>query len=281
MKKLKIKNINIGESAPLTVVCGPCVIESESHALQCADFLTSLFEKKGVQFIFKASYDKANRSSHRSFRGLGIKEGLRILELIKKKFNIPVFTDVHSPEEAKEAAQICDVIQIPAFLCRQTDLLIAAGTTEAVISIKKGQFMAPWDMKNVIDKVVSTGNTNILLTERGASFGYNNLVSDMRAIPIMQDLGYPVLFDATHSVQIPSGLGNESGGERKFVSVLARAAIAAGCNGIYAEAHPDPEQAFSDRACMIPFKDLSALVDQWVRIYEALHTVPLNPERDV
>lgn len=271
MEKIKIKDFTIGEGAPLTIISGPCVIESEKHALSCAEFLSQLFANKPVNFIFKSSYDKANRTSVHSFRGPGIEEGLKILEKVKESFGIPVFTDVHSPEEAREAAEVCDVIQIPAFLCRQTDLLVAAGKTGAVINLKKGQFMAPWDMRHAVEKIVSTGNKNILLTDRGTSFGYNNLVSDMRAIPIMQKLGYPVLFDATHSVQLPAGEGAYSGGEREFIPTLARASIAAGCQGIYAEAHPNPQEAKSDAACVISFSDLPSLVDEWIRIYEAVN----------
>lgn len=271
MHKVKVREFVIGEGAPLTVISGPCVIESEDHALFCADYLTRLFADKPVNFIFKSSYDKANRTSVHSFRGPGIEEGLKILERVKETFGVPVFTDVHSPEEAREAAEICDIIQIPAFLCRQTDLLVAAGKTGAVINVKKGQFMAPWDMRHAVEKIESTGNTNILLTDRGTTFGYNNLVSDMRAIPIMQKFGYPVLFDATHSVQLPAAEGGCSGGEREFIPTLARASIAAGCQGIYAEAHPNPTEAKSDAACVIPFSELGLLVDEWVRIYEAVN----------
>lgn len=251
------------------VVSGPCVIENEEHTLRCAEFLTELFKKRGVRFIFKASYDKANRSSVHAFRGPGLKEGLKILEKVRDSFSIPVFTDVHSPEEAREAAEVCAVIQIPAFLCRQTDLLVAAGHTGATVNVKKGQFMAPWDMKHVVEKIASTGNHSILVTERGTSFGYNNLVSDMRSIPIMQELGYPVLYDATHSVQLPGGLGDRSGGQKEFIPTLSRAALAAGCNGIFAESHPDPQSAKSDAASVIPFSELPDLVESWLRIYEA------------
>lgn len=251
------------------VISGPCVIESESHALRCAEFLHTLFARKKIHFIFKASYDKANRSSVHAFRGPGIEEGLKILEKVKETFSIPVFTDVHSPEEAREAADVCEVLQIPAFLCRQTDLLLAAGQTGKVINVKKGQFMAPWDMKHVVEKILSTGNEKILLTDRGTSFGYNNLVSDMRAIPIMKQFGYPVFYDATHSVQLPGGLGDASGGEREFIAPLSRAAIAAGCNGIYAESHPDPASAKSDAASVLPFSILPEMVESWHRIYEA------------
>jgi len=270
MKKVKVREFMIGPQEPLTVVSGPCVIENETHTLKAAEFLCDLFSRTSIQFIFKASYDKANRSSLHSFRGPGIDAGLKILEKVKQEFNVPVFTDVHTVEEAILAASVCDVIQIPAFLCRQTDLLIAAGETQVAINVKKGQFMAPWDMKNVVDKILSTGNENILLTDRGTSFGYNNLVSDMRAIPIMQKIGFPVFFDATHSVQLPGGLGVKTGGQREFVPILSRGAIAVGCNGLYVESHPDPENAKSDAASVIPFCDLKALVEEWERIYEAV-----------
>lgn len=276
MRTIKIKNFLVGPGQPLTIVSGPCVIESEALAMQAAEYLANFFEKRQIQFIFKSSYDKANRSSVHSFRGPGLEEGLKILEKIKETFSIPVFTDVHSPEEAREAACVCDVIQIPAFLCRQTDLLLAAGKTGAAINVKKGQFMAPWDMKNVVEKLLSTGNERILLTERGTSFGYNNLVTDLRSIPLMQKLGCPVFFDATHSVQLPGGLGNQSGGQREFIPVLTRAALAAGCNGIFAESHPNPETAKSDAASMIAFDDLPELVDEWERIYDVVRSSCLN-----
>lgn len=275
MQKIKVKEFFPGPGSKLTVITGPCVIEGEEHVLECAEFLTALFRDRPINFIFKASYDKANRTSLHSFRGPGIKDGLKILEKVRKTFAIPIFTDVHTPEEAKEAAEVCDVIQIPAFLCRQTDLLIAAGKTGAIVNIKKGQFMAPWDIKHAVEKIASTGNHNILLTERGTSFGYNNLVSDMRAIPIMGALGYPVIYDATHSVQLPGGQGTSSGGQREFIAPLSRAALAAGSCGIYAESHPDPSVAKSDGANMISFKDLPQLVEEWVKIFEAMQTLCL------
>lgn len=271
MKNIKIKNFLIGPAQHLTVISGPCVIESEEHSLKAAEHLKKTFANYPVNFIFKSSYDKANRSSGDSFRGPGLEEGLRILEKIKKELDLPVFTDIHTAEEAIAAAQVCDIIQIPAFLCRQTDLLLTAGQTGAAINIKKGQFMAPWDMGNVVKKIQSTGNEQILLTDRGTSFGYNNLVSDMRAIPIMQKFGYPVFFDATHSVQLPGGLGHKSGGQREFIPTLSKAAIAAGCNGIYAEAHPNPKEAKSDAESVIDFKDLPKLISDWVRIYEIVN----------
>ena len=254
------------------IVTGPCVIESEKAALEAAEWLTRFFEKLPVNFIFKSSYDKANRSSISSFRGPGLEEGLKILERIKTTYNIPVFTDVHSPEQARAAAAVCDVIQIPALLSRQTDLLVAAGQCDVTVNIKKGQFMAPWDMQQAVDKVRSSGNDNIWLTERGISFGYNNLVSDMRSIPIMQKLGYPVLYDATHSVQLPAALGTASGGEREFIPALSRAAIGAGCDGIYAETHPNPSEAKCDAACMLKFDQLPELVDSWLALFEVVNT---------
>jgi 2-dehydro-3-deoxyphosphooctonate aldolase (KDO 8-P synthase) len=276
MKKIKIQdNFFIGEDSPLTVISGPCVIEGEDHAMRTADFLHILFSKANIQWIYKSSYDKANRSSIHSYRGPGIEEGLKILEKVKNTFGIPVFTDVHSPEEAREAAEVCSVIQIPAFLCRQTDLLVAAGKTKAVVNVKKGQFMAPWDMQNVVEKLLSTGKDQILLTDRGTTFGYNNLVSDMRSIPILQSLGFPVFYDATHSVQLPGGNGFSSGGQREFVPILSRAALAAGCNGIYAEAHPSPKEAKSDGESVLDFKDLPLLVETWKRIYDVIRIPPL------
>lgn len=270
MKKVKIKNFTIGKGEPLTIIAGPCVIESEEHTMQAAKTLKEIFSKSSLQFIFKSSYDKANRSSISSYRGPGLEQGLKILERVKQEFDLPIFTDVHSPEEAIAAAEVCDVIQIPAFLCRQTDLLVTAGKTGCAINIKKGQFLAPWDMKNVVEKILSTGNDNILLTDRGTSFGYNNLVSDMRAIPIMQELGFPVFYDATHSVQLPGGNGTYSGGQREFIAPLIRGSIGVGCNGLYIEAHDSPKHALSDKETQLSFAELPALVSEWERIYEAV-----------
>jgi 2-dehydro-3-deoxyphosphooctonate aldolase (KDO 8-P synthase) len=224
-----------------------------------------------LNFIYKSSYDKANRSSYHSFRGPGLEKGLKILEKIRCELDLPVLTDIHSPEEATAAGQVCDIIQIPAFLCRQTDLVTAAGKTGAVINVKKGQFMAPWDMSNVIDKIVATGNNQIILTDRGTSFGYNNLVSDMRTIPILQKTGYPVCFDASHSVQIPGGHGTTSGGEREFIPTLAKAAIAAGCDCLFLESHPNPSEAKSDKDSVYPFDQLKALMEELKKIYEVVH----------
>jgi 2-dehydro-3-deoxyphosphooctonate aldolase (KDO 8-P synthase) len=254
------EKIAIGNALPITFICGPCQLESREHALETADFLTALFAKLGAGFIYKTSFDKANRSSLNTQRGLGLDGSLAIFEEIKKRY-APVLTDVHLPEQCAETATVCDVLQIPAFLSRQTDLLIAAAQTGAVINIKKGQFLAPWDMKNVLGKVTGVGNPNVLLTERGVSFGYNTLVNDFRAFPIMKALGAPVVFDATHSVQQPGGMGDRSGGERKYVPMLARAAAAAGIASIFIESHPDPDNAPSDGPNMVPFSELQRLVE--------------------
>ena len=270
MQPTQIKNFLIGPKQPLAFLCGPCVIESLDHTLFCAETLKKMFAKFPFSFIFKASYDKANRSSIQSFRGPGCEEGLKILQRVQQEFDLPVVTDVHAPEEAAAAGDVCEMIQIPAFLCRQTDLIAAAGRTKAAVNVKKGQFLAPWDMKNVVDKLLSVGCRNILLTERGASFGYNNLVSDMRAIPIMQGLGFPVCFDASHSVQLPGGLGHASGGQREFIPTLAKAATAAGCNALFIETHPDPAHAMSDAASVLSFEALEILLRQLERLYDAL-----------
>jgi 2-dehydro-3-deoxyphosphooctonate aldolase (KDO 8-P synthase) len=276
MKKILIGDFKIGNGEPLAILAGPCVIESEKHTLSIAESLQKIISFHSFSLIFKASYDKANRSSINSFRGPGLEKGLRILERVKTEFGLPVLTDVHSPEEAKAAAEVCDMIQIPAFLCRQTDLVAAVGRTKVAINIKKGQFLAPWDMKNVIDKILSCGNDRILLTERGTSFGYNNLVSDFRSIPIMQEFGFPVCFDATHSVQLPGGLGSTTGGQREFIPVLAKAAIAVGCNALFLECHPNPSQAKSDAASVLPLNELGPLLHELERIYHAVQPMELN-----
>ncbi|MBU2016411.1 MAG: 3-deoxy-8-phosphooctulonate synthase, partial [Alphaproteobacteria bacterium] len=243
---VKVGPITIGNDLPFVLISGPCQIESRDHALFMADALARIAGQAGVPFIFKSSFDKANRTSVSGQRGVGIDAGLAILAEVKATLGCPVLTDVHDAGQVEAAAQAVDILQIPAFLCRQTDLLLAAGHTGAVINVKKGQFMAPWDMAAVAQKVASTGNDRILLTERGASFGYNTLVSDMRALPVMGETGYPVIFDATHSVQQPGGLGSASGGWREFAPVLARSAVAAGVAAIFAEAHQDPDNAPSD-----------------------------------
>jgi 2-dehydro-3-deoxyphosphooctonate aldolase (KDO 8-P synthase) len=277
MQQIHIKNITIGSnSSPLTVMCGPCVIEGESHCLQTAETLYNLYSHHDVSLIFKSSYDKANRSSSSSFRGPGLQEGLRILERVKKEWNLPIVTDVHSPEEATAASEVCDILQIPAFLCRQTDLILAAARTGAVVSVKKGQFMAPWDMENVVTKIRSMGNDNIILVDRGTTFGYNNLVVDMRAIPIMQQFGVPVCFDATHAVQLPGGQGDRSGGEREFIPALARAALAAGANCLFMEAHPNPAIAKSDADTVLSFEALDQLLPQLKQLYALMQQFSLN-----
>lgn len=271
MKTVQIKDFFVGSGEPFAVISGPCVIESEESALYAASFLKQLFGDLGIHFIFKSSYDKANRSAYHAFRGPGLQEGLRILEKIRREFDVPVLTDIHSPEEAKAAGQVCDVLQIPAFLCRQTDLIAAAGETGAVINIKKGQFMAPWDMGNVVDKLLSSNNSRIILTDRGTSFGYNNLVSDMRTIPIMKRFGFPVCFDASHSVQLPGGQGTSSGGQREFIPTLAKAAIAAGSDMLFLESHPNPAEAKSDKDSVFPFSELRPLLEGLKKIYDVVN----------
>lgn len=254
---------------PHFLIAGPCVIESEPLVLDTAFQIAEIAKEVGFPFIFKCSYDKANRSSIHSFRGLGIDEGLSILQEVKEKVQVPVLTDVHSVEEATTAGKIVDVLQIPAFLCRQTDLLIAAAKTGKVVNVKKGQFLSPWDMENVIHKLEESGTKKIVLTERGASFGYNNLVVDMRSLPVMRGLGYPVVFDATHSVQLPGGGGTKSSGQREFIVPLARAAAAAGCDGFFMEVHPDPDSALSDGPNMVPLKKLKELLQQLFQICQS------------
>ena len=239
--------------------------------MKCAESLKEMFSRFPFHYIYKSSYDKANRSSIQSYRGPGLEKGLRILEKIKHSLDLAVFTDVHTPEEAMNAAEVVDMIQIPAFLCRQTDLVVAAACTQIPINVKKGQFLTPWDMKSVVEKIESQNNEQILLTDRGTSFGYNNLVSDMRAIPIMQKLGYPVCFDASHSVQLPGSLGSSSGGQAEFIPTLAKSAIAAGANVLYIESHPNPDQAKSDAASVMEFEALEKLLKEVQGLYEAVH----------
>ncbi len=270
MNLVKIRDFFVGKGQQLTIISGPCVIESESHTLFCAERLCKMMQNLGVNFIFKASYDKANRSSINSFRGVGIDEGLRILEKVKKEFNVPVISDVHTPEEVPLVQDVLDVLQIPAFLCRQTDMIVACANSQKPLHVKKGQFVAPNDMGNVVEKIESAGNKQIILCDRGTCFGYNNLVSDMRAIPIMQRFGYPVSFDASHSVQLPGGNGTSSSGEREFIPVLAKAAVAAGCQAIFVESHPNPKEAKSDRDSVYPFELLPTLISQLVAIYDVV-----------
>jgi 2-dehydro-3-deoxyphosphooctonate aldolase (KDO 8-P synthase) len=262
--------IEAGGGAPLFLISGPCVIESREHCLQMAKRLQEITSACGVPYLFKSSYDKANRSSLESYRGPGLKEGLEILAAVKKETGLPVLTDVHSAEEAERAAEVVDVIQIPAFLCRQTDLLLAAGRTGIPVNVKKGQFVSPWDMSNVIGKVDSTGNQRLLFTERGSSFGYNNLVVDMKSLQVMREMGPPVIFDATHSAQLPGGLGHASGGQRHFVPLLARAAVASGVDGLFFEVHDDPDRALSDGPNSLKLQDLPAILEQLLAIDAAV-----------
>jgi len=265
MRQIKITDFFIGDS-PLVVIAGPCVIENEELTLRIAENLKNGTKKLNMPFIFKASFDKANRSSISSYRGPGLEKGLEILQKVKTKFDVPILTDVHTMPQIEAVAQVADVIQVPAFLCRQTDFVCCAAATQKVINIKKGQFLAPWDVENIIKKCHHTGNKNIIITERGVSFGYNNLVSDMRSLPIIRKMGVPVIFDATHSVQLPGGQGSCSGGQREFVAHLARSAVAAGCDGIFFECHPEPEKALCDGANSLKLDNLFPLLKQLIAI---------------
>jgi 2-dehydro-3-deoxyphosphooctonate aldolase (KDO 8-P synthase) len=272
-REISLGPLRLGGGNPLFLIAGPCVIESEAHARTMAEKVAKVASDASIPYIFKASYDKANRSSAKGFRGPGLKEGLRILGKIKSDLNLPILSDIHDASQAEPAAEVCDVLQIPAFLARQTDLLAAAAKTGRVINVKKAQFLSPWDMGNVVEKVVTNGNANVVLTERGASFGYQNLVVDMRSFPILQKLGYPVVFDVTHSVQLPGGQGHASGGQPEFIEPLARAGVAAGVDGIFLETHDNPAQALSDGANALPLqqlpgllkrlKELSSVVRRW------------------
>lgn len=258
IKKVKLNDFEIGGDT-LTILAGPCAIESKDILFKTAEELKKITQELNINFVFKSSYDKANRSSIDSYRGLGMKKGLELLKQVKQEFKVPIVTDIHTPDEAAIAAEVADIIQIPAFLCRQTDLLVAAAKTGKIINIKKGQFLAPQQMKSIAKKVLESGNDKVTVTDRGVSFGYNNLVSDMRAIPIIQEMGYPVIFDATHSVQIPGGAGGSSSGDRKFVATLAKAAVASGAKGLFFEVHPDPDSALCDGPNMIDFKQAKEL----------------------
>ncbi|RUM89907.1 MAG: 3-deoxy-8-phosphooctulonate synthase [Thermodesulfatator sp.] len=269
-KKVRIGSLELGPGSPPLLIAGPCVLEDLEISLEIGRFMAAAARKHGFAYMFKASYDKANRTSVTSYRGPGISRGLEILAQVKEVVGCPVISDIHEPFHAEKAAQILDCIQIPAFLCRQTDLLVAAGETGKAVNIKKGQFMAPWDMVHAIKKVESTGNQNLLLTERGVSFGYNNLVVDMRAIPIMAGFGYPVIFDATHSVQLPGGGNGCSSGQREFVPHLARAAMAAGADGIFMEVYPDPEKARCDGANSLPLDEIHGLLSQLTAIFKVI-----------
>jgi 2-dehydro-3-deoxyphosphooctonate aldolase (KDO 8-P synthase) len=259
-RTVTVGTIPIGMGNPLAVIAGPCVIESSESALRHAAALKEAADRAGVPYIFKASYDKANRSGLRSYRGPGLEKGLEILARIKSKFGVPILTDVHEAAQVAAVKEVADVLQIPAFLCRQTDFVLAVARSGKPVNVKKGQFLAPWDMVNVLDKIVSTGNHQVLLTERGASFGYNNLVSDMRSLVVMRESGYPVVFDATHSLQLPGGLGAASGGERKYIPALARAGVAAGIDALFMEVHEDPDHALSDGPNSLPLSDFEHMV---------------------
>jgi len=259
-KRVKVGNIEIGAGRPLAVIAGPCVIESRESALKHASLLKEAADRVGVPYIFKSSYDKANRSSVNSYRGPGLGKGLEILAEVKQKTGVPILTDVHEREQVASVREVADVLQIPAFLCRQTDFVVAVAQSGKVVNVKKGQFLAPWDIGNIIDKILSANNDQILLTERGASFGYNNLVSDMRSLVVMRELGYPVVFDATHSLQLPGGLGKSSGGERKYIGPLARAGVAVGIDALFMEVHENPDQALSDGPNSLPLGEFEGVL---------------------
>jgi len=262
-----VRDVFIGEGRGLALIAGPDVIESEAHAVEHAGAISEIARGLGIPYVFKASYDKANRTSGDSFRGPGLKKGLEILKKVKEKTGVPVLSDVHTEHEVKAAAEVLDILQIPAFLCRQTDMVVAVARAGKVVNIKKGQFLAPWDVRHVIDKVLSAKNERIIVTERGATFGYNNLVSDMRSLPILRGFGYPVIYDATHSVQLPGGQGHASGGQREFVTGLARAACGMGCDGIFLEVHRTPDDAPCDGPIMLHLSELESLLRQAQAIY--------------
>lgn len=276
MKHVAVSGLSVGNDQPLTVISGPCQLESADHAQMIAGTLKEACAAAGAQFVFKGSFDKANRTSLSGKRGLGLDDGLKVMQSVKQALDVPVLTDVHLPDQCAAVAEVCDVLQIPAFLCRQTDLLLAAGETGAVINVKKGQFLAPWDMPNVVSKIESTGNTRILLTERGTSFGYNTLVADMRALPQMATTGYPVVMDATHSVQQPGGQGGSSGGQREFAPVMARAAVALGIAAVFVETHEDPDRAPSDGPNMIPLRQMPDLLNLLMQFDSIAKNNPVN-----
>ena len=272
-KSVKCGKLNISNTGPFTLIAGPCQLENEKHALEVSTELKEITDKLGIGLIYKTSFDKANRTSLKGKRGAGLEKSLPIFDKIRKEIGVPVLTDVHTAEQCETISKHVDVLQIPAFLCRQTDLLVAAAKTGKVINVKKGQFLAPWDMANVTKKIEDSGNKNILVTERGASFGYNTLVSDMRSLPIMAKIGFPVVFDATHSVQQPGGMGDKSGGQREFVEHLSRAAIAVGVAAIFIETHPDPDNAPSDGPNMVPLSKMPELLKQLVEIDNLIKNV--------
>ena len=272
-KIVKCGNLSISNNSPFTLIAGPCQLENEKHAISVAEKLKEITEKLKIGFIYKTSFDKANRTSLKGKRGAGLENSLPVFDRIRKDLNVPVLTDIHTIDQCEIVSKHADILQIPAFLCRQTDLLVAAAKTGKIINVKKGQFLAPWDMVNVTRKIEETGNNNILVTERGASFGYNTLVSDMRSIPIMRKNGYPVVFDATHSVQQPGGMGDKSGGQREFVEYLSRAAVAVGVAAVFIETHPDPDIAPSDGPTMVPLSKMPDLLKQLVEIDKLIKNV--------
>jgi 2-dehydro-3-deoxyphosphooctonate aldolase (KDO 8-P synthase) len=266
-----------GNALPLALIAGPCVLESRAHAFDIAGALKEIAARHGIGFVYKTSFDKANRTSAKSARGLGLDKALEVFTDLRDSLGVPVLTDVHEPDQCAAIAEVVDILQIPAFLCRQTDLLVAAAKTGRVVNVKKGQFLAPWDMANVVDKLTSAGNPNVLVTERGVSFGYNTLVSDMRALPVLAKTGAPVIFDATHSVQQPGGKGSSSGGEREFVPVLARAAVAVGVAGVFIETHQDPDRAPSDGPNMLPLKEMEPLLERLMAFDALAKRADANP----
>ncbi|MBI1994554.1 MAG: 3-deoxy-8-phosphooctulonate synthase [Deltaproteobacteria bacterium] len=276
-KTVKVGGFEIGAGRPLALIAGPCVIESKESALRHAYHLKGVADRVGVPFIFKSSYDKANRTSLKSYRGPGVEKGLEILAQVKKEIGVPVLTDVHEERQVALVKEVADVLQIPAFLCRQTDFVVAVARSGRIVNVKKGQFLAPWDLRNVVEKILSTGNGQIILTERGVSFGYNNLVADMRSLVVLRELGYPVVFDATHSLQLPGGLGKASGGERKFIPALARAGVAAGVDALFMEVHEDPDRALSDGPNSLPLKEVEELLKMVKEIDGLLKGSTLRP----
>ena len=270
MKEVRIGEIRIGKGNPLVLIAGPCIIENEEITFTTAQKLKEVCDRLGISLIFKSSFDKANRTSGFSFRGPGIDQGLKILSEVKKKFSVPVISDIHAVNEVRPASEVLDALQIPAFLCRQTDLILSSSRTGKPVNIKKGQFLAPWDVKHIIEKFTSTGNQNLLLTERGTSFGYNNLIVDFRGFSVIRSFGYPMLFDVTHSLQLPGGEGRSSGGQREYAPSLARAAVATGVDGLFIEVHPDPMKALSDASTMIPLNEIEGLLQQTKTLHDTV-----------
>jgi len=270
MKEVRVGEIRIGKGNPLVLIAGPCVIENEEITFTTAQKLKEVCDRLGISLIFKSSFDKANRTSGSSFRGPGIDQGLKILSEVKKKFSVPVISDIHAVNEVRPASEVLDALQIPAFLCRQTDLILSSSRTGKPVNVKKGQFLAPWDVKHIIEKFTSTGNQNLLLTERGTSFGYNNLIVDFRGFSVIRSFGYPMLFDVTHSLQLPGGDGSFSGGQREYAPSLARAAVATGVDGLFIEVHPEPMKALSDASTMIPLNEIEGLLLQTKTLHDTV-----------